>query len=61
MGDNSRVSIFEKTILSEVQNASTKGWAILKFLVMLKKESIDSVCLPFVSQSGFENKLIKVD
>lgn len=45
----------------ESQNASTKGWAALKFLVMLKRKSIEAVSLPSVSESGFEGELIKDD
>lgn len=60
MDNHSRVTFFEK-ILNESQNASTKGWAALKFLVMLKRKSIEAVSLPSVSESGFEGELIKDD
>lgn len=32
-----------------------------KFIIVLKKKSIDDVCLPFVSQSSLKNNLIKDD
>lgn len=60
MDCHSRVSFFEK-ILNESQNASTKGWAALKFLVMIKKKSIEAISLLSVSESGFEINLIQDD
>lgn len=55
MDDKPRVTIFDKKYLMKFNErvGSTK------FIIVLKKKSIDDVCLPFVSQSGLKNKLSK--
>lgn len=55
MDDKPRETIFENKYLMKFNErvGSTK------FIIVLKKKSIDDVCLQFVSQSGLKNKLSK--
>lgn len=55
MNDKPRVTIFEKKFLMKF----SERVGSTKFIIVLKKKSIDDVCLPFVSQGGLKNKLSK--